>query len=304
MKIRNGFVSNSSSSSFIVNPGILFEIPSLPAHLRDPGVLKVPYQFGGNYEFGRERQDYKDLGSRLNWAYLQARSVRDTYEAKTYLSKSFIKERTAFVEKHKDDVTLLEKVLLDTIPGLNKIVWYLVTDMGMKDIRNSYKGDEKYKYDYEQHYIEGYIDHGSLWYEKPKLYEEIFENSGTIFQWLFGIGNYIANRSDEYEDEGELEVNHRFDYDLDKMYLDNYYDPELFDTNGNFIKDGGLKIVANKIEDIKAAVESGEYKYVHYFTDNQENRAVKKYAKEKGWGFECTITGSDYGTYIVRLWKC
>ncbi len=68
MKVRNGFVSNSSSSSFIV---IGTKEPVHPYSDSDP-VFIVPDDCGGTTEFGWEIKDHYDFGSKLNWCYLQA----------------------------------------------------------------------------------------------------------------------------------------------------------------------------------------------------------------------------------------
>jgi hypothetical protein len=270
MKIRHGFVSNSSSSSFIVAVSDIFEIPHLPKNLREPNVLKVPYMFGGNYEFGRERQNYTDIGSRINWAYLQAKSVEEC-KGKGHPS---LKNKVKWINQHKNDVALLEKVLIDNIPGVDKIDWYLKTEIGMAELKNGIKNDRE-KYETSQRYFEGYVDHGSMWYEKQEEYEKIFEDENAIFCWIFGKGNYIANRSDEYEDVDELEVNHKYDYiyDLEEIFYNSWHDPEYYDENGNFIKDTNM-IVANEA-DVPKLLEEGKYDYINYFTDTKTLPSAK-----------------------------
>jgi hypothetical protein len=72
MKIRNGFVSNSSSSSFIIIGKGDHTIPNIIEN-----KLNIPQPFGGNYEFGWEEVEYTDFGDRLNWAALCALYKRE-----------------------------------------------------------------------------------------------------------------------------------------------------------------------------------------------------------------------------------
>ena len=65
MKIRNGFVSNSSSSSFIV----IGNKPITNVKLNENFVIGKY----GECEFGWEFIKYDDMDSRINFAYLQAR---------------------------------------------------------------------------------------------------------------------------------------------------------------------------------------------------------------------------------------
>lgn len=69
MKIRNSFVSNSSSSSFIV-------ISNGPISTRS---IPIDFVIGedGNCEFGWEFDRWYDFNSKLNFAYLQSKDNSD-----------------------------------------------------------------------------------------------------------------------------------------------------------------------------------------------------------------------------------
>ena len=129
MKIRKGFVSNSSSSSFIIisdkqNYG------DIQGHLQElvkehNGTLVVDHNFGET-EFGWNEDEYYDMGSKVIFTYLQAQYSGD--------------------EKH---IKMLESVLKD-FTGCNNIEWKIEID---------YNAGENY----------GYIDHQSSAVEGQNL---------------------------------------------------------------------------------------------------------------------------------------
>jgi len=222
MKIRKGFVSNSSSSSFIVNNSDIFEIRHMPKDLKDKKTLYVPQIYGGEIEFSRQRENYTDFGSRLNWAYMQAKYLNLAYtrwlncqeDEKSYI---FSDENITFARKHRDDISILEEVLKEHLK-LDKIEWHIVLDCEEEwsdaDGKNFYTVRPKG----EIPYMQGYIDHQSKVHNNPEEYAKIFEDKESIFQWLFGKDNYIACRSDEYSDAGSLEVDHCQDYVETDLY--------------------------------------------------------------------------------------
>ena len=71
MKIRNGFVSNSSSSSFVVIGKEDLKIPELNNAYIHNRVLMIPQTFGGNWDF-TQCETFNTFEDRLNFAALVA----------------------------------------------------------------------------------------------------------------------------------------------------------------------------------------------------------------------------------------
>ena len=68
MKTRNGFVSNSSSSSFIV----VSNKEEINTPLALNGIIKIPRNETGEIDFSRRGGFYQDFDSKLNFMVLQA----------------------------------------------------------------------------------------------------------------------------------------------------------------------------------------------------------------------------------------
>lgn len=98
MKVRKGFVSNSSSSSFVV---ISNQGPSVTLNL--PAVLKVDSKLG-NTQFGWEFHKYNDFGSKLIFAYMQA-----------------------IYAKNNDWLTMLERVVVGST-AVKEIEWEIALE--------------------------------------------------------------------------------------------------------------------------------------------------------------------------------
>jgi hypothetical protein len=230
MKIRNGFISNSSSSSFVVfGPSQNYEIPQLLKTQKKQDTLKIPNTFGGETEFGRQRQNYYDFGSRLNWAVLQALYIKEIWDdekngiPRKYVDRVYEGENWEFVTKHHDDLEILYKVLKE--------------NLGIETIINNFdKVDSFIDHSFDDPHVSCYIDHGSNWHDNKKNVIDIFgeePNEDSIFEWLFNSDNYIANRSDEYNDSHQLEVDHRYDFMNYEDFYSTWENPEMFE-NGKF----------------------------------------------------------------------
>lgn len=75
MKIRGGFVSNSSSSSFIVIEDSNCNIDSSMFREETVGRTLIVNSCLGETDFGWEKQEYYDEGSKILFSYIQARQV-------------------------------------------------------------------------------------------------------------------------------------------------------------------------------------------------------------------------------------
>lgn len=164
MKIRSGFVSNSSSSSFIVisqaGEDVSYEL-SRKKHEGGITTLVVDGNLG-HTEFGWERNEYNDFGSKLIFAYLQAH----------YLIK-YKDERGA------DWLAMLEEVVKENL-GVNEIEWNLSTEFN-----NNGK-------------TWAFIDHQSASIEGANT--EMFVDKKSLKLFLFNTYSYIetGNDNDDY----------------------------------------------------------------------------------------------------------
>lgn len=97
MKIRTGFVSNSSSSSFVVIDKGPIEDWNIPDELRLLTELTVVSP-NGNYEFGWERITYYEVWDKINFAYLQTRVAWDNGEEWRNMLSNVLKKYTSIKE--------------------------------------------------------------------------------------------------------------------------------------------------------------------------------------------------------------
>jgi hypothetical protein len=171
MKLRMGFISNSSSSSFIVIGEDKWEKPIFEKELFSDNIIFIPQTFNrkkngtdNNFQFGWEEVEYNDFASRLNWAVLCA----------MYCSARNWKEMLIDVLKKDfgvDDVII--NLELDNVAELN--------------------GDIYYKNPYNK--VFAYIDHQSEPNEKPEN-AAMFKNKKTLRNWLYSKDSEIIGGND------------------------------------------------------------------------------------------------------------
>lgn len=180
MKIRNGFVSNSSSSSFIV----IKNFPSneeiekqkdmiynyTERYSTDNGALLLPDSNLGVNEFGWENERYETFGSKLNFCALQILYVKEYAKDLNGEVTLYCSERLPHGANWKVYYNMLREVCKD----------YLDIDIELKDEL----------YDDET----GYIDHQSCAGEGENM--EMFETKDSLISFLLSKDSYIQGGND------------------------------------------------------------------------------------------------------------
>lgn len=161
MKTRNSFVSNSSSSSYII---IGNKTPKFPDKSEED-ILDYPSDLGTT-EFGWDPADHCSMWDRINFAWIQATNAGEAWN----------KELQDYICTTSNEMNLLEEVIKE-IFGVKEIQWNMSTTWETKDL-----------------YC--YIDHQSSGKEGMNM--ELFENKDTLIQFLFAPDSYIHTDNDNY----------------------------------------------------------------------------------------------------------
>ena len=190
MKIRTDFVSNSSSSSFIV---INYTNKTKPTQIfqygeYDPLMLPTG-EYGGEYSFGLEFEEYRDFWTKLNWcAILIAQMeyyVNMSEEDKAwYMDNEYRKhdyeKRLAYSNEHYEEYKEILKSVCRTELGLCVDVL-------------TYKETDK---------MFAYIDHQSDIFSNPDN-ARMFVDESTLSDFLFSMDSYIRTGSDNCDEPPE-----------------------------------------------------------------------------------------------------
>jgi len=204
MKIRKGWVSNSSSCSFLV-------VDTLGKKddfcVRPP--LMIPGTFRGETDFGRQGADYHDLGDKLNFAVLIAGSWDYANFRVRLRAEDIDSDFSGFWKDHSPDefvdlIGMIRRVLAKEYGDDCDVFIHfdpedLHYDAGSDNV--DFSKDiwrNKRKFQKKDDLVLGYIDHGSNWGESPYNLA-IFESEGTLSDFLFRVDSYVANQGDEYD---------------------------------------------------------------------------------------------------------
>ena len=181
MKVTNGWISNSSSSSFIViAPGFptleeqktaskwakqMLEDYTLDEDSYESNLMVLPNYHIGETEFGWDERTYKNLGDKLNFCAIQI------LELKRYVDEGY------------------EIYAKDELPfGLNI---QLYEDM-LKDVCKTYMNiDIRLKYNEDC-----YIDHQSCSTEGENM--DMFKDKDSLEKFLFNPESHIVGDNDNH----------------------------------------------------------------------------------------------------------
>jgi len=202
MRVRRGFVSNSSSCSFTVIDAREYSAPVFPA-CYGGSIVQVPHHTGGVCEFGSHGDTLYDFGSKLNWALLQAISV-DILKMQVGNNpppNEFLCDHPYWKDfPFRDFDSLVLKVRAAVLEQCSvRLDIFFQNETDEADWRmfwfNKPLDPSKPFFLHEDRLVEASIDHGSLWRSNPELLH-IFETRESLRDFLFGRFSRIEIKRD------------------------------------------------------------------------------------------------------------
>lgn len=185
MKIRNDYVSNSSSSSFIViNNTNLEDIKGIYGPLYRYETINLPNYNLGNTEFGWEFEMYSDFGDKLNFCALLISDMSYYFympeqEKQEYLNTSYNRRYVEFSMEHYEKY---RDMLIDVCKSefgldVNILTHSEIDKAGMF----------------------AYIDHQSSIFDDPDN-GRMFEDEYSLINFLSSSDSYIKTGNDNTDD--------------------------------------------------------------------------------------------------------
>jgi len=171
MKVRNGFVSNSSSSSFILIKGDINDVD-----ISNKDIVGDTLYVGrmGKREFGWEHERSYNFHSKLNFAYLQLMIWKEGIDDGNFTPPCITLDHYNECEK------MLKEVLFEVL-GVTTIVNVITREFDITLESNYY----------------GYIDHQSTFWEDGENME-MFENKDALKRFLFSSESFIETDNDNH----------------------------------------------------------------------------------------------------------
>lgn len=179
MKIRSDFVSNSSSSSFIV-----IKSTNIEKYNFNNQDITVPNINEGNIEFGWSWQKFNDFWSKLNFCAIQLSEIRK--------QKKYYDEAMAKSEKTADDIFWLEhrgKKIKEDSDRFDDL-W----DMLQTVCKDNFNLNIELASEEEIDNMFAYIDHQSNVSDGQNM--EMFESEYDLYNFLASSDSFIKTGND------------------------------------------------------------------------------------------------------------
>ena len=190
---RSGFVSNSSSSSFIVIGNEEHIIPEMDDY----------YIIGerGKYNFGWEFEKSTDFHSRVNWCFIQG-MLNWKYGENSTTGTSVWLEQLYEVLSEYLRVPIYSKLCMWNNPfdtsnekyGANCYSPFLLKNYKEYLSEQCYLDEDEFFDRYKEFMVYGEIDHQSSVEENDNI--EMFESKETLIDFLFCKDSYIETGND------------------------------------------------------------------------------------------------------------